>query len=129
MHVSPEEPELAVDRGSSEDVVDRVLLAVELVPRGHVVSYGDIGGLVEIGARQVGSVMSRHGTGLPWWRVVNAAGELPSHLLDEARGHWLEEGITIKPSGKACRIGDHRADLIALATSYDAALGAVRLAK
>lgn len=106
----------------SDDTIDRILLVVELVPEGRVVAYGDIAGLVETGPRQVGSVMSRHGSGLPWWRVVNASGGLPGHLVEEARQHWLAEGITLTPSGTACRIAAHRADLVALAAAYDEAL-------
>ncbi len=55
---------------SAEEIIQRVLLVVDLVPRGAVVSYGDIAGLLSvpplsIGPRQVGSVMSRHGSAVP----------------------------------------------------------------
>ena len=94
-----------------ERLDELVLRAVELVPRGRVVSYGDLGRVVGIGPRRVGSVLSRYGDGLAWWRVTNAAGAFPPHLLDEARPHWLEEGIALAPSGRSCRIAEHRADL------------------
>lgn len=97
-----------------ERLDELVLRAVELVPRGRVVSYGDLGRVVGIGPRRVGSVMSRHGAGVPWWRVTNAAGGFPPDLLHEAVPHWLEEGIVLTPTGRACRIADHRADLVEL---------------
>ena len=68
----------------------------ERIPRGRVVSYGDIAGIVGIGPRQVGAVMSRYGGGVTWWRVTNAAGHLPEHLLEEARAHWFDEGIPVQ---------------------------------
>lgn len=102
-------------------VVELVLRAVEQVPRGRVVSYGDIAGLVGTGPRHVGSIMSRHGSGVTWWRVTNAYGDLPLHLVDTARGHWAEEGIGWKPNGRGCRIADHRADLVELADAWEVA--------
>ena len=94
-----------------ERIAELVLRAVEQVPRGRVVSYGDLAHMIGIGPRRVGAVMSRYGDGVTWWRVTNAAGDLPPDLLDEARPHWMEEGITLKPTGRGCRIVEHRADL------------------
>ncbi len=103
---------------ASELTIERVLTLVELVPRGRVVSYGDLGTIVGIGPRQVGAFMSQHSDGLTWWRVTNAAGDLPAPLLDLARPHWADEGILVKRNGLGCRIADYRADLTALATAY-----------
>ena len=94
-----------------ERIAELVLRAVEQVPRGRVVSYGDLAHMIGIGPRRVGAVMSRDGAGVTWWRVTNAAGDLPPDLLDEARPHWMEDGITLKPTGRGCRIVEHRADL------------------
>lgn len=102
-----------------ERVVERVLRAVELVPPGRVVSYGDIGELVGVGPRQVGTIMRLHGSGVPWWRVTSSYGDLASHLHDAAREHWLEEGISWKPNRRGCRIDRHRCDLGRLADEYD----------
>ena len=103
-------------------IVERVLRAVELVPPGNVVSYGDLGGVVGIGPRQVGSVMSTWGSGVAWWRVTNAAGELPDHLMSEARQRWAQEGIGLRENGRGCAISRYRADLAALAASWDMAV-------
>ncbi|HEU5429905.1 MAG TPA: MGMT family protein [Actinocrinis sp.] len=71
----------------------RVLAVVRSIPRGKVMTYGDIAEYLEDGgARQVGAVMSRHGSGVPWWRVVNASGALPPQLRGEAAQHYAEEG-------------------------------------
>ena len=116
----------AVDPGTLKPVDDlaleRILRAVEAVPPGRVVSYGDIAGLVGIGPRQVGWAMSHYGSNVTWWRVTNASGELPAHLREEVRERWAREGILLKPNGLGCRIADYRADLAQLATDYERAV-------
>ncbi|NHI18697.1 MGMT family protein [Phycicoccus endophyticus] len=100
-------------------VVERVLRAVEQVPRGRVVSYGDLAALVGIGPRQVGSVMRAYGGNVTWWRVTNASGDLPVPLRERARQAWAQEGILVKPNGRGCAIARYRADLGALALAYE----------
>lgn len=102
-----------------EVIAERVLRAVELVPRGRVVTYGDLAELVGGTPRQVGAVMRLRGGEVPWWRVVNASGDLPPHLHDEVRLIWLEEGIRWKSNGLGCRIADHHCDLARLADDYE----------
>ncbi|MFN2318534.1 MAG: MGMT family protein [Dermatophilaceae bacterium] len=104
-----------------EIVVERVLRAVEQVPSGRLVSYGDLATLVGIGPRQVGSIMRHWGANVPWWRVTNAAGELPAHLREEARGLWAEEGILMGRNGVGARMVDYRADLATLAQGWERA--------
>ena len=99
----------------NEDLVERVLTVVESIPLGQVCSYGDIADLLEVGPRQIGAVMSAYGGAVCWWRVTNARGELPPHLLDEARQRWWEEGIALSSTGRGCRIDAHRADLVQIA--------------
>lgn len=77
-------------------LVERVLRAVECVPPARLVTYGDIAALIGTGPRVVGAVMARWGGGVAWWRVVNARGALPVHLVARARPHWLEEGIALQ---------------------------------
>ena len=102
--------------------MERVLRAVEQVPRGHVVSYGDLAALVGVGPRYVGSIMKAYGGNVTWWRVTNASGDLPKPLLERARPVWAEEGILVKRNGLGCRIADYRADLDALAGAYERAV-------
>ncbi len=73
-----------------EDYVEAVLACVEAVPRGRVTTYGAIADAIgRFGPRRVGNVMSTHGGGVPWWRVVRADGSLPDSHLDTLgrRGH------------------------------------------
>lgn len=102
-------------------VVERVLRAVEQVPRGRVVSYGDLASLVGIGPRQVGTIMRLYGSNVTWWRVTSHAGDLPATLMDEVRERWATEGILLKPNGRGCRIADYRVDLRQLSTAYERA--------
>lgn len=111
-----------MSRSDAMDTVERVLAVVELVPRGSVVTYGDVAGLAGTSARRVGAVMSAYGSGVPWWRVVNASGELPPHLRERVTGHWLQEGIEWARSGRGCRIRAHRADLVGLADAVERTL-------
>ena len=106
-------------------LVERVLLAVEQVPPGRVVAYGDIARLVGTSPRRVGAIMRGYGGDVTWWRVVGAAGDPGGNLLGRARPHWDAEGIMVKPNGLGCRMSDYRADLSALADAYRAGLSAV----
>jgi alkylated DNA nucleotide flippase Atl1 len=107
--------------GVDDVVVERVLRAVEQVPRGRVVSYGDLAALVGIGPRQVGTIMRLYGSNVTWWRVTNASGALPTDLMDEVRERWAAEGILLRRDGRGCRIEDHRADLSRLSADWERA--------
>jgi alkylated DNA nucleotide flippase Atl1 len=53
-----------------------VLDVVDRIPRGRVMTYGDVAEYLGTGSgRTVGTVMSRHGSEVPWWRVVRSSGE------------------------------------------------------
>ena len=102
-----------------EWAAERVLTCVEQVPRGRVISYGQIGEIVGCGPRQVGAILREYGSGVKWWRVTSVYGDLPRGLSEEARAHWADEGITWKDNGRGCRIHDHGADLAAVAAAYE----------
>lgn len=101
-----------------EVLVERVLRAVEQVPAGRVVSYGDLAALVGTGPRHVGRIMRHWGGTVPWWRVTSVSGDLAGDLPGRARPHWEAEGIEVKPSGLGCRFTAYRADLERLAADY-----------
>ncbi|MGM1029759.1 MAG: MGMT family protein [Actinomycetota bacterium] len=101
-----------------ELVIERVLRCVELVPPGRVASYGAIAAICGIGPRQAGSIMKAYGHDVSWWRITNAAGDLPAGLLPRALPHWDEEGIRVKPNGLGCRYADFAADTDALARAW-----------
>jgi alkylated DNA nucleotide flippase Atl1 len=80
-----------------DEFVELVLSAVEQIPAGKVATYGDIAEIVGRGGpRQVGSVMSRHGAGVPWWRVIRADGRPVSGLEEHALARLAEEGAPIR---------------------------------
>lgn len=106
-------------------LVDRVLLAVEQIPRGRVAAYGDIARLVGTSPRRVGTIMRLYSGDVPYWRVVGAAGDPGGRLLHHFRVHWDAEGIVVKPNGLGCRMADFRADQVALQLAYRAALDAL----
>ena len=108
-----------------ELLIERVLRAVECVPAGRVVSYGDIAELVGTSARRVGSIMGAEGSGIPWWRVTNASGRLPEHLTAEASLRWRREGTPVGDG--RCMMSQARADLTQWAADYEMADPASRL--
>ncbi len=79
------------------DYVESVLAAVESIPPGRVLSYGDVAELVGRGGpRQVGLVLSRYGSAVPWWRVVRADGRPVAGLAAEATGRLRTEGAPVR---------------------------------
>jgi alkylated DNA nucleotide flippase Atl1 len=79
------------------DFVEEVLGLVERIPPGRVMSYGAIADyLGEGGPRQVGTVMARHGGGVPWHRVVNAAGRTPPGHETEALRRLRADGVPLR---------------------------------
>lgn len=84
-----------------EEYVERVLVLVERIPPGRVMSYGAIAEAVGVGGpRQVGAVMSREGGSVPWWRVVRADGGLPLCDDGEAAERHREERTAMRGSGR-----------------------------
>lgn len=76
-----------------EEYAQRVLEIVARIPPGRVVAYGDISrALGEGGPRNVGTVMSRYGADVPWWRVIRADGRPPQDHDAIAIEHWRTEG-------------------------------------
>jgi len=78
------------------EYVEAVLAAVELVPRGTAVAYGDVAEMLGSGGpRQVGTVMSHYGSGVAWWRVLKASGQAPEGHEAEALRQYLLEGTPL----------------------------------
>jgi len=74
----------------------RVVAVIIALGPGEVVTYGEVA--AEAGypkaARAVGNVLAQS-DGLPWWRVVSAAGRLvPGHEPEQAR-RLRREGVTV----------------------------------
>jgi len=78
------------------EFAEAVLAIVDQIPEGMVLAYGDIAEMLGRGGpRQVGSVLSRYGSSVTWWRVIRANGEASVGLEDEALAHWREEGTAL----------------------------------
>lgn len=84
---------------------EAVLAAVELIPPGKVMSYGDVAEFVgSSGPRRVGQVMSRFGGAVAWWRICRADGTPPPCHEHRALEHLRAEGAPLRP-------GDQRVDM------------------
>ncbi|WP_148572673.1 MGMT family protein [Nocardioides caldifontis] len=84
-----------------EEYVEAVLSLVERVPPGRVTTYGAIAERVGRGGpRSVGRVMSLHGGGVPWWRVVRADGSLPEFKDPTPLEEYRVEGTPLTPSNR-----------------------------
>jgi methylated-DNA-protein-cysteine methyltransferase-like protein len=70
-----------------------VLDVVDRIPAGRVMTYGDVAEWLGTGTgRTVGTVMSRHGHEVPWWRVVQASGRPAEPHVQEALAKLAAEG-------------------------------------
>jgi methylated-DNA-protein-cysteine methyltransferase-like protein len=73
-----------------------VLDVVDAIPRGKVMTYGDVAELLGRGSpRTVGTVLTNHGREVPWQRVVQASGRPAEPYLQEALRLLREEGCPI----------------------------------
>ncbi|MDG4790058.1 MGMT family protein [Micromonospora sp. WMMD1102] len=96
-----------------EEYVEEVLALVERIPPGRVMSYGGIADHLadrsgRSSARLVGSIMARHGGGVPWHRVVNSAGRLPPGHESEVRSRLRAEGAPLRGAGVDMAAADWR---------------------
>jgi len=95
--------------GGLPDFAEAVLDIVDQIPAGKVLTYGDVAELLGAGGpRQVGSVLSRYGSSVTWWRVTRASGEAAEGLQDEALAHWRAEGTAMVRGPVAGRRVDMR---------------------
>ena len=90
--------------------VERILRAVECVPRGRAATYGLIGKVTGESPRVVGWTLRTWGADQCWWRIVNAAGTIPTKA-DRALPHWREEGMLAAPgpAGRQADVGPRAA--------------------
>ena len=73
-----------------------VLDVVERIPRGRVMTYGDVAELMGRGTgRTVGAVMSAWGREVPWHRVVQASGRPAEPYLQDALERLRGEGCPV----------------------------------
>jgi len=88
------------DPGELTEFASRVLDVVDRIPRGRVLTYGDVAEyLGEGGARSVGAVMSRHGAAVAWWRVLRADGSVAPGLEERAFARFASERTPLRQGG------------------------------
>jgi alkylated DNA nucleotide flippase Atl1 len=74
-----------------------VLDVVDRIPKGRVMTYGDVAEYLGTGTgRTVGTVMSKHGHEVPWWRVVQASGRPAEPHVQEALSKLVREGCPVR---------------------------------
>ena len=80
---------------------EAVLDLVERIPPGRAMAYGDVAAALQRGGgpRQVGTVMARYGSGVPWHRVVRADGTPAAGHEAEALRRHRREGTPLTASG------------------------------
>ena len=88
------------------ELIDAVLAVVGTIPKGRVMTYGDVADAVgphpgfgdaagPFAARMVGRVMQHHGGDSAWWRVIRSTGHPPRFLEARAWPYYLEERTPI----------------------------------
>jgi len=88
---------------------EAVLDLIERIPPGRVMSYGDIAEYLGTGGpRTVGTVLSRFGGGVPWWRVIRADGSLLPGYEQKALAHYRDEGTPLNRAGDRVDMGRAR---------------------
>jgi alkylated DNA nucleotide flippase Atl1 len=78
------------------EYAERVLDAVERIPYGQVLAYGDVAEWMGEGsARGVGAVMARWGGAVAWHRVVRSDGTPAPHIRTRQLALLRAEGVPI----------------------------------
>jgi methylated-DNA-protein-cysteine methyltransferase-like protein len=81
------------------ELAARILACVEAIPRGRVMTYGDVAEFAGANTpRLVGHVLSSDSadggpSSVPWHRVLKADGTFAAHLADEQRERLIAEGV------------------------------------
>ena len=79
-------------------VAHSIYRLISRIPRGRVLSYGDVGRVVGTGPRQVAAAMRDCPVGLPWHRVVGAGGKIRT----AGEYTWMQQDRLIA-EGVRCR--------------------------
>jgi methylated-DNA-protein-cysteine methyltransferase-like protein len=92
-----------------DEYAEAVLDVVAAIPSGRVMTYGAIAEVLRDrldrgGPRMVGRVMAVAGGGVPWWRVVNAAGEPPTPYRGAALAELRREGTPLTSDDDDARV-------------------------
>lgn len=87
--------------------MDELWKIVRSIPRGRVMSYGDVGKMLKHPASGflVGKWMASAPDGVPWWRVVSKDGSLSiakrsTYLAIEQKQRLQDEGVAFLEGGR-----------------------------
>ena len=95
--------------GTPSAYAAEVLDIVARIPRGKVLTYGDIAELVGRGSgRTVGAVMSRHGYEVAWHRVVLSNGQPNPAGPVEALRRLVADGTPLAQGGERVELAAAR---------------------
>jgi methylated-DNA-protein-cysteine methyltransferase-like protein len=93
-------------RGGASGAYEQIYALVRRIPRGKVMTYGQIATLIEnrLSPRAVGWAMHGCPEDVPWQRVVNASGGCSTERLPDMPGGLQQallenEGISFRKSG------------------------------
>ena len=93
-------------RGGRSDAWQAVFAVARRIPRGRVMTYGQIATLIEnrLSPRAVGWALHGCPANVPWQRVVNASGGCSTERLPDIppglqRAMLEAEGVEFKPNG------------------------------
>jgi methylated-DNA-protein-cysteine methyltransferase-like protein len=80
----------------------RVLEIVRAIPRGHVLTYGQVALLADTprAARQVGRILYFYGQTVPWQRVINHYGGISTYKV----GHGELQRVLLEEEGVLFRL-------------------------
>ena len=83
---------------AAQPLNQRIYRLVSRIPRGCVLSYGEIGRIVGTGPRQVAAAMRGCPAGVPWHRVVGAGGKIrtPGEYAWMQQERLMAEGIRFR---------------------------------
>lgn len=86
--------------GERSAYAERVLAVVAQIPRGWVMTYGDVADFMgEGGPRAVGAVMRTSGGSVPWHRVVMADGRPSPASPDLAAALLVDDDTPMRADG------------------------------
>lgn len=85
----------------------RILALVACIPRGRLMTYGDIAESLGLGSpRQVGQALASVHAGAPWHRVVRSDGTMAEQVRSRQRQLLVDEGVGM--SGRRVDLEAHR---------------------
>jgi len=78
-------------------LTEQILDCVAHIPRGYVMTYGDVAEFVGTrAARNVGRIMAESGGSVPWFRVVRADGSCAEQIRAEQLRLLRADGVPLR---------------------------------